>query len=384
MRRGAGGPCALLAAADRGPCRSAVRARDPAAGRAGSAATAATGGAWRPRTTPPLRLPPQDHHPTAWWTEDGKRLGNYIGHNGAVSTCDVSRAWRGGRARREARPRAPRPPTRSPFPSVDTRLLLTGSADSSAKLWDVKTGACLHTWQYDAPCKAVAFALGDSMCATSTDPFLSTEPAIRIYRLNTDEPGAGQDSEPTVTLTGFKGRTNRVVFHDANKTLLSAGEDGCVRRWCVATGELLQEAKIHDGPISDLHLSPDGTHFATASLDTKAKLVDALNFEVLKTYPTGTNANAVALSPIFHHVLVGGGQEASQVTTTSARAGKFESRFFHRVFCDEVGTVRGHFGPINAVAFSPDGRAFATGGEDGYVRLHHFDSDYFKLGAKEQ
>jgi translation initiation factor 3 subunit I len=222
------------------------------------------------------------------------------------------------------------------------------------------------------------------MCATSTDPFLSTEPAIRIYRLNTDEPGAGQDSEPTVTLTGFKGRTNRVVFHDANKTLLSAGEDGCVRRWCVATGELLQEAKIHDGPISDLHLSPDGTHFATASLDTKAKLVDALNFEVLKTYPTGTNANAVALSPIFHHVLVGGGQEASQVTTTSARAGKFESRFFHRVFCDEVGTVRGHFGPINAVAFSPDGRAFATGGEDGYVRLHHFDSDYFKLGAKEQ
>ncbi len=35
--------------------------------------------------------------------------------------------------------------------------------------------------------------------------------------------------------------------------------------------------------------------------------------------------------------------------------------------------MRGHFGPINAISFRPDGRAYATGGEDGYVRLHHFD-----------
>lgn len=30
-------------------------------------------------------------------------------------------------------------------------------------------------------------------------------------------------------------------------------------------------------------------------------------------------------------ILIGGGQEASQVTTTSSRAGRFESRFFHKV-----------------------------------------------------
>jgi translation initiation factor 3 subunit I len=32
---------------------------------------------------------------------------------------------------------------------------------------------------------------------------------------------------------------------------------------------------------------------------------------------------------------------------------------------------------MNYVRFTPDGRGFATGGEDGYVRLHHFDNDYF-------
>lgn len=36
-----------------------------------------------------------------------------------------------------------------------------------------------------------------------------------------------------------------------------------------------------------------------------------------------------------------------KVTTTSLRQGKFETRFWHKVFEEEVGRVKGHFGPIN-------------------------------------
>jgi hypothetical protein len=35
------------------------------------------------------------------------------------------------------------------------------------------------------------------------------------------------------------------------------------------------------------------------------------------------------------------------VTTTSLRQGKFEARFWHRTFEEEVGRVKGHFGPLN-------------------------------------
>jgi translation initiation factor 3 subunit I len=35
------------------------------------------------------------------------------------------------------------------------------------------------------------------------------------------------------------------------------------------------------------------------------------------------------------------------VTTTSLRQGKFETRFWHKVLEEEVGRVKGHFGPIN-------------------------------------
>ena len=49
-------------------------------------------------------------------------------------------------------------------------------------------------------------------------------------------------------------------------------------------------------------------------------------------------------------VLLGGGQDAMSVTTTSLRQGKFETRFWHKVFEEEVGRVKGHFGPINTLS----------------------------------
>jgi translation initiation factor 3 subunit I len=67
------------------------------------------------------------------------------------------------------------------------------------------------------------------------------------------------------------------------------------------------------------------------------------------------------------------------VTTTSLRAGKFECRFYEKILAEEIGRVRGHFGPINTIAVRPDGKGFSSGGEDGYVRIHHFDEDYFKF-----
>lgn len=34
------------------------------------------------------------------------------------------------------------------------------------------------------------------------------------------------------------------------------------------------------------------------------------------------------------------------VTTTNARQGKFEARIYHKIFEEEIGRVRGHFGPL--------------------------------------
>ncbi len=107
------------------------------------------------------------------------------------------------------------------------------------------------------------------------------------------------------------------------------------------------------------------------------QLFDTHTLDHLKTYKTDRPVNSAAISPIRDHVALGGGQEAMEVTTTSARAGKFEARFFHLIFEEEFGRVKGHFGPIQSIAFHPDGKSFSSGGEDGYVRIQAFDNPYY-------
>jgi translation initiation factor 3 subunit I len=97
----------------------------------------------------------------------------------------------------------------------------------------------------------------------------------------------------------------------------------------------------------------------------------------MKTYVADTPLNSAAITPKKDFVILGGGQAAMDVTTTAARQGKFEARFYHKVFEEEIGRVRGHFGPLNTVAANPNGKGYASGGEDGYVRVHQFDKGYF-------
>jgi translation initiation factor 3 subunit I len=145
------------------------------------------------------------------------------------------------------------------------------------------------------------------------------------------------------------------------------------------TGELLDSIEAHepDMMVTDLQWSPDRTYFATSSKDKTAKLIAVDDLNILKSYVADTPLNSAAITPVKDYVILGGGQAAMDVTTTSARQGKFEARFYHKIFEEEVGRVRGHFGPLNYVAVDPNGKSYASGGEDGYVRLHHFDKGYF-------
>lgn len=55
-----------------------------------------------------------------------------------------------------------------------------------------------------------------------------------------------------------------------------------------------------------------------------------------------------APSPILNwtktdgQIILGGGQDAMSVTTTGSRQGKFEALFWHKLFEEEIGRVKGH------------------------------------------
>ncbi len=99
------------------------------------------------------------------------------------------------------------------------------------KLWDVATGKDLFTFKSQEPCRAVSLSVGDRMAAYTTDQFMGQPSAIHLVNIADDL--SEQSGDVIKSVSGPKGRITRVAWTDLNRTLVSAGEDGFVRRWDV-------------------------------------------------------------------------------------------------------------------------------------------------------
>lgn len=64
--------------------------------------------------------------------------------------------------------------------------MITGSADQSAKLWDVQSGTQLFTFNFDSPARAVDFSVGDKLAVITTDPFMGLPSAIHVKQIAAD------------------------------------------------------------------------------------------------------------------------------------------------------------------------------------------------------
>ena len=132
-------------------------------------------------------------------------------------------------------------------------------------------------------------------------------------------------------------------------------------------------------------MSHDFTMLFTGSRDGSSKLLHPETFEEIRKYSFGGRpCRAVAVSPLHDsdqwqkfHILMGGGQDARDVALTDEGAGGFEIRLSSIIFNEQLSEIHGHFGPVHTIDFSPDGFAFASGGEDGYVHYHRFPPEYF-------
>jgi len=173
------------------------------------------------------------------------------------------------------------------------------------------------------------------------------------------------------------GKVYSALWGGLNTYILTGDESGTIRKWNVETGKEEHSVQAHGKAIKCLQYNKDKSMFITASSDHTAKIFDSKTLECLKTYECDRPLNSASISPLMNHVIVGGGQDAMNVTTTSAKVGHFQVDFFHTVYMEYMGHVKGHFGPINSLSFAPDGKGYASGSEDGYTRLHHFDKEYY-------
>merc|ERR1712217_20287 len=182
-------------------------------------------------------------------------------------------------------------------------------------------------------------------------------------------------------------KATKVKWGPFDETLVSIFDEGTVIIWDSTDGKQLKLVQAHAQAVTSMNFSEDRMLMVTSSKDMTAKLWAMDTLECVKTYKTDRPLNDAAIAPFQasgqdqepkYHILMGGGQDAKDVTTTSGASGKFEALLWHMVYENEIGSVKGHFGPMNTLAWFRDGKGFVSGGEDGYVRVHHFDTDYFE------
>eukprot|EP00921_Rhytidocystis_pertsovi_P021828 GHVQ01034913.1.p1 GENE.GHVQ01034913.1~~GHVQ01034913.1.p1 ORF type:complete len:337 (+),score=51.14 GHVQ01034913.1:102-1112(+) len=295
-----------------------------------------------------------------WNADTGKRIGDYNCGKGVVWGFDVS---------------------------ADSVRLVAASADMKVLIFDVELGTVLHEIPESGPCRFVEWNrkpdCQNKFVVTHGSFGMQSQRCIKVWTLD----GADGQPQRLWSTSDFDSGVLRVHWGPFDETIIACHESGAITVWCAETGELVLEdpALGHKSACTSCSFNEDRTLMLTCSSDQTAKLWDTVDWKERKSYTTDRPLNACDISPLHNkegdaqrcHILLGGGQAAEDVTTTTASEGKFQALLYHMVFGDEIGSVKGHFGPVNTLSWMPDGTGFASGGEDGFTRIYKFDDDYF-------
>lgn len=187
-------------------------------------------------------------------------------------------------------------------PDIDGQWVLTASDDGTAKLWDSKTGKVVKTLAGHADrVRHAAFSRDGKLIVTS-----SSDKTAIIWDVAT--------SKPLITLKGHEWSVLSAQFNADSTQVITASEDNSARIWAVADGKETAKLAGHTARVTAASFAPTGNRAVTASQDGTVKLWDTKEVK-------------------------------------------------------EILTLDGHTREVTSVTFSPDGRSVLTGSQDGRAIL---------------
>lgn len=221
-------------------------------------------------------------------------------------------------------------------------LAATAAADFTAKVWNAVDGAETQTFTHKHIVKSVDFSSTDDKLLTG-----SNEKKMKIFDLNCP------DKDPQKVLEPLGGNPRTCVWLNNDQNILSGGDEKHIRLWDVRT--LSEVSTItFETPLLGMQLSRDKS-ILSASYGKTVSFYNPMTLDLLKTYTMQSNINSVSISP-DKSIFVAGGDN-------------FLVYKYGYDSGDLLESYHGHFGPVHCVEFSPDGELYATGSEDGTLRL---------------
>lgn len=226
--------------------------------------------------------------------------------------------------------------------SPDGKLLVTGSRDQTARLWDLDTGTELRVFAgHTGQIRSVAFTSDGKAVLTGGDDGMA-----RLWDVVT---GA-----QLLSLQDHKGGVSSVAVSPDAKTVLTGDRGGTARMWDVATGKPVRSFQGHDGAIETASFSTDGKFILTGAADRTARLWDVATARELRRFQGHE-------STVTHAVF---SPDGLSVLTGDANGNA-------RMWDMATGTQSRSSGDLLAhgLAFPPDGKSVLGGTRDGSVNM---------------
>eukprot|EP01083_Nonionella_stella_P008197 23623_1 len=316
-----------------------------------------------------------------WDSETGERLGTYDGHTGAVFDFDVD---------------------------YRSQYLLTGSGDSSVRLWEVSTGKTKQTFSTPVRITSVQWACGDKLFLASSPQFMKTPSCVHIYQnpqskqFGVTEETQEENPKPlkTIHVTNDTNVPNfgitKSVWSPLNDQIFALCSDNTIRIIDVEKGKQTKKVifieDIKDRMKLDKEVGTALTDFrycsdyCTAILCSRgkcAKMFDIHRWDKpICTYECDRALNTVAIHPKLDMLAMGGGKTAQQAALDK-RNGKYEALFHHKIYEERIGTIETDcFSPLNSMDWNSDGSSLVLGYEEGQARLFTMDVDFDKMFHK--
>jgi serine-threonine kinase receptor-associated protein len=256
----------------------------------------------------------KDANPMLRDGQTGDWIGTFLGHKGAVWSARLTK---------------------------DASKAVTGSADFSAKVWDTYSGDILHSFTHEHIVRCADFSDDGTRIVTG-----GVEKKLRVFDLYRPDSVAQE-------AWGHTGTVKSLAWDEKRSAILSAGDDKEVRVWDLRTFKPIRSLAANDA-ISSMTISADG-QFITATAGNTAYFWDANSYELIKSHTLQHGVSSISLHPDHSRFVAGSGADLW------VRVYDFYGK--------ELEVYKGHHGPIHTVAYSPDGEIYATGSEDGTIRL---------------